>query len=444
MAKQKFLDKIGLGIVKEIIQEKIAKKVDKVDGKGLSTNDYTTTEKNKLAGIAKKAEVNQNAFSNVKVGSTTIVADSKTDTLTLAAEKGITLTPDATNDKITIAASLKDSDLTISERRVDYRNLSDIEGITSSSSLTDVITAMDICSSVSFWSSSTNYPNIYNEILDGLSDFGFDSVYGNVEIRKTGTVAIVEWQQYQTTKYLYRCVYSTTNNVGWGDWCRCLISTDTMTGATSSVAGKSGLVPVPAAGAQSKYLRGDGTWAVPTNTTYSNFTGATSSAAGAKGLVPAPAKGYQNRYLRGDGTWVALSSSLTSTSTASALNLAGAKDLNDKITGVSDKVTAVINAWNEINTEYVITSTEAIVVKSSAAVAAGGSETVTVSLVTQDDNATGWIAFPITFGWGVPNSISFNSTGTKLTVKLYNTSAGSHSLQVTMRVLRYRAIPSLS
>ena len=29
-----------------------ANKVDKVDGKGLSTNDYTTIEKNKLAGIA--------------------------------------------------------------------------------------------------------------------------------------------------------------------------------------------------------------------------------------------------------------------------------------------------------------------------------------------------------------------------------------------------------
>lgn len=33
-------------------------KVDKVSGKGLSTNDYTTTEKNKLAGIAAGAEVN--------------------------------------------------------------------------------------------------------------------------------------------------------------------------------------------------------------------------------------------------------------------------------------------------------------------------------------------------------------------------------------------------
>lgn len=40
------------------IKEKLNLKVDKVDGKGLSTNDYTTTEKNKLSGIAAGAEVN--------------------------------------------------------------------------------------------------------------------------------------------------------------------------------------------------------------------------------------------------------------------------------------------------------------------------------------------------------------------------------------------------
>lgn len=36
----------------------VGNKVDKVSGKGLSTNDYTTTEKNKLSGIASGAEVN--------------------------------------------------------------------------------------------------------------------------------------------------------------------------------------------------------------------------------------------------------------------------------------------------------------------------------------------------------------------------------------------------
>ena len=50
------------------------------------------------------AEANQNAFSNVKVGTTTIAADTTTDTLTIAAGDNVTITPDATNDKITITA----------------------------------------------------------------------------------------------------------------------------------------------------------------------------------------------------------------------------------------------------------------------------------------------------------------------------------------------------
>ena len=65
----------------------------------------STADKTKLNGIATGAEVNQNAFSNVTVGSTTIAADGKTDTLTLVAGSNVTLTPDATNDKITIAAT---------------------------------------------------------------------------------------------------------------------------------------------------------------------------------------------------------------------------------------------------------------------------------------------------------------------------------------------------
>lgn len=39
------------------------------------------------------------------------------------------------------------------------------------------------------------------------------------------------------------------------------------------------------------------------DTTYSDFVGATSSAAGSAGLVPAPASGDNTKYLKGDGTW---------------------------------------------------------------------------------------------------------------------------------------------
>lgn len=90
-------------------------------------------------------------------------------------------------------------------------------------------------------------------------------------------------------------------NVPWTD----TNTTYTNMGAASaSAAGKAGLVPAPAAGAQAKYLRGDGTWQTPPNTTYSDMGGATSSAAGSAGLVPAPAAGKQTSFLRGDGTWV--------------------------------------------------------------------------------------------------------------------------------------------
>ena len=65
----------------------------------------SSSDKTKLDGIATGAEVNQNAFANVVVGSTTIAADAKQDTLTFVAGSNVTITPDATNDKITIAAT---------------------------------------------------------------------------------------------------------------------------------------------------------------------------------------------------------------------------------------------------------------------------------------------------------------------------------------------------
>ena len=105
MSEYKYLDENGLVYYHSKVKALLNGKVDTVSGKGLSTNDYTTTEKNKLSGIASGAEVNQNAFSNVVVGETTIQADSKTDTLTLVAGSNITLTPNATSDSVTIAST---------------------------------------------------------------------------------------------------------------------------------------------------------------------------------------------------------------------------------------------------------------------------------------------------------------------------------------------------
>lgn len=76
-----------------------------------------------------------------------------------------------------------------------------------------------------------------------------------------------------------------------------------MKAATASAAGAAGYAPAPAAGAQAKFLRGDGTWQTPSNTTYSAFKGATASAAGSQGLVPAPESGDTDAVLCSDGKW---------------------------------------------------------------------------------------------------------------------------------------------
>ena len=62
------------------------------------------------------------------------------------------------------------------------------------------------------------------------------------------------------------------------------------------------------------------------NTTYSNMAAATSSAAGKAGLVPAPAAGAQTKFLRGDGTWQTPTDTNTDTkNTAGTTNKTGTK-----------------------------------------------------------------------------------------------------------------------
>lgn len=77
-------------------------------------------------------------------------------------------------------------------------------------------------------------------------------------------------------------------NVPWTD----TNTTYTNMGAASaSAAGKAGLVPAPAAGAQDKYLRGDGTWQTPPNTTYAVANESTN------GLMAAADKKTVNRLI---------------------------------------------------------------------------------------------------------------------------------------------------
>lgn len=78
-----------------------------------------------------------------------------------------------------------------------------------------------------------------------------------------------------------------------------------------------------------------------TDTTYSAMTGATSSAAGASGLVPAPAAGDQNDVLKGDGTW-----GLITTSNLSGFSTANTTDTWVPVSSNGNLQHRVIKAFN--------------------------------------------------------------------------------------------------
>lgn len=180
----------------------ISNKVDKINGKGLSTNDYTTTEKNKLAGIAAGAEVNVNADWNATsgdaqilnkptipaaaangtytiktlVGSTTTnVSDftanqSSADDFTIVQGANVTITPDATNRKITIAATDTNT----------WRPVSDSVSSTSSS---DAASSKAVKTAYDLAASKTANTGTVTKVTAGTGLTGGD-------ITTTGTIAL--------------------------------------------------------------------------------------------------------------------------------------------------------------------------------------------------------------------------------------------------------------
>lgn len=86
-----YLDKSGLTVLISKIKTALSGKVDAIEGKGLSTNDYTTAEKSKLNGVASGAQVN--VIESVKVNGTALTPSSKAVNVTVP-----TKTSQLTND----------------------------------------------------------------------------------------------------------------------------------------------------------------------------------------------------------------------------------------------------------------------------------------------------------------------------------------------------------
>lgn len=144
-------------------------------------------------------------------------------------------------------------------------------------------------------------------------------------------------------------------------------------------------------GSTSNYLRGDGTWATPPNTTYSNMSGASTSAAGKAGLVPAPAAGAANRYLRSDGVW-AVPPDTNTTYTLSSFGItATAAELN-KLDGVTATATEInyldgvtSNIQTQLNGKAASSHTHNYAGSSSAGGAATSANKVNVTTLTSQN-----------------------------------------------------------
>ena len=86
-----YLDKEGLTHLWQGLKQKLANKVDKVEGKGLSTNDFTTAEKNKLENI--EAGADANVIETIQVNNQALTPTGKAVNIPVP-----TKTSDLTND----------------------------------------------------------------------------------------------------------------------------------------------------------------------------------------------------------------------------------------------------------------------------------------------------------------------------------------------------------
>lgn len=276
----KFLDYDGLLYFWQQVKGKLNNKVDKEDGKQLSSNDYTTTEKNKLAGISSGAQAN--VIETVQLNGNSITPTDKT--VNVQVSKSTVGLNNVTND-----AQVKRSEMGKADGVATLDSAGKVPAAQLPSYVDDVIEGY--YSGGKFYTSKDSSGN-YSGVITGETG----KIYVNLNDSKT-----------------YR----------WSGTAYAVISETLALGETSSTAypGNKG-----AANASDIAKIKDGTTVVPkaasaanvnghtvetnvpagakfTDTTYSDMKGATGSAAGTHGLVPAPAAGANTKFLRGDGTW---------------------------------------------------------------------------------------------------------------------------------------------
>lgn len=323
-----FLDATGLAHLWEKITAKLGNKVDKVSGKGLSTNDYTTDEKNKLAGIASGA--NKTTVDSALSSTSTNPVQNKVVNTAISGLK--TLVGDTS-----VSSQISSA---ISAQKGKASGLAELDS-------TGKVP-------------SAQLPSYVDDVIDGYlsngkfyTTKGSDGTYSGEITGESGKIYIdlntsktYRWSGSAYAVISETIALGTTSSTAFrGDQGK--VAYDHATAKGSAFA--SGLYKittndqghVTAATAVTKSdITALGIPAQDTNTTYSDMKGATSDADGVHGLVPAPTKGKQGQYLRGDGTWATPANTTYSAATVSAPGLMSAAD-KQKLDGIASGATKV-------------------------------------------------------------------------------------------------------
>ena len=250
-----WLDYDGLLYFWQKLKLKLDSKVDKVEGKGLSTNDFSAAYKAKLDGIANGAN---NYTHPTSSGNKHIPAGGSAGQILRWSSDG---TAQWGNDNNTTYSAFKGA----------TSSAAGGSGLVPAPAATN---ATQYLRGDGTWATppDTKYNNASTSSaglmssgdkakLDGIAananNYAHPTSAGNKHIPAGGSAGqILRWSADGTAQW------GNDNNTTYSD----------MKGATTEAAGVHGLAPAPAAGAANRYLRSDGTWQVPpdTNTTYTN------------------------------------------------------------------------------------------------------------------------------------------------------------------------------